>query len=74
MIILLTIMANCATMAWESPLDEMLQPEGTWKSDFVDSMSKVPSRGSQLALLHSRGAALMRGWGTGTGLGQSCGS
>ena len=35
MIILLTIGANCATMAWESPLDEMLHPEGTWKSDFV---------------------------------------
>lgn len=34
-IILLTIGANCATMAWESPLDEMLHPEGTWKSDFV---------------------------------------
>ena len=35
MVILLTIGANCATMAWESPLDEMLHPEGTWKSDFV---------------------------------------
>ena len=23
-------------MAWESPLDEMLHPEGTWKSDFID--------------------------------------
>ena len=34
-IILLTIGANCATMAWESPLDEMLHPEGTWKSSFI---------------------------------------
>ena len=23
-------------MAWESPLDAMLHPEGTWKSDFID--------------------------------------
>ena len=23
-------------MAWESPLDGMLHPEGTWKSDFID--------------------------------------
>ena len=36
MVILLTIGANCATMAWESPLDAMLHPEGTWKSDFID--------------------------------------
>lgn len=31
--ILLTIMANCATMAWQSPLD----PPGTWKAAFIDS-------------------------------------
>lgn len=31
-IILLTIIANCTTMAWESPLD----PHPTWKSDFID--------------------------------------
>lgn len=29
--ILFTIMCNCATMAWESPLD----PVGTWKSHFI---------------------------------------
>ena len=29
------LQANCATMAWESPLDEMLHPEGTWKSSFI---------------------------------------
>ena len=40
-IILLTIAANCATMAWESPLDEMLYPEGTWKADFVDVCEKL---------------------------------
>ena len=31
-LILLTIVANCVTMAWESPLD----PSGTWKSAFID--------------------------------------
>lgn len=31
--ILLTIMANCVTMAWQSPLD----PAGTWKSNFIDT-------------------------------------
>ena len=31
--ILLTIMANCATMAWQSPLD----PTDTWKAAFIDS-------------------------------------
>ena len=31
-LILLTILANCTTMAWESPLD----PTGTWKSGFID--------------------------------------
>ena len=41
MVILLTIGANCATMAWESPLDAMLHPEGTWKSEFIDSCEKV---------------------------------
>ena len=30
--ILVTILCNCTTMAWESPLD----PEGTWKADFID--------------------------------------
>ena len=35
------LQANCATMAWESPLDEMLHPEGTWKSEFIDSCEKV---------------------------------
>jgi hypothetical protein len=29
--ILMTIMLNCSTMAWDSPLD----PEGTWKDDFL---------------------------------------
>ena len=40
MVILLTIGANCATMAWESPLDAMLHPEGTWKSEFIDSCGR----------------------------------
>ena len=31
-IILITIMCNCATMAWESPLD----PTGTWKEQFIN--------------------------------------
>ena len=31
-LILFTIMCNCTTMAWESPLD----PSGTWKSSFID--------------------------------------
>ena len=31
-VILVTIMCNCATMAWESPLD----PSGTWKEGFID--------------------------------------
>ena len=30
--ILLVILMNCITMAWESPLD----PTGTWKADFID--------------------------------------
>ena len=30
-LILLTILANCTTMAWESPLD----PEGTSKAAFI---------------------------------------
>lgn len=30
--ILITIICNCTTMAWESPLD----PTGTWKSSFID--------------------------------------
>lgn len=31
-IILITILCNCVTMAWESPID----PSGTWKSAFID--------------------------------------
>lgn len=31
-LILTTIMCNCTTMAWESPLD----PANTWKSSFID--------------------------------------
>ena len=30
-LILVTIMANCTTMAWSSPMD----PTGTWKQDFL---------------------------------------
>ena len=37
-IILLTIGANCATMAWESPLD----PDGTWKAHFIGVAEWVP--------------------------------
>ena len=40
-IILLTIAANCATMAWESPLDEMLHPGSTWKSGVIGVCEKV---------------------------------
>ena len=35
--ILLTIMTNCVTMAWESPLD----PTGTWKSELIDVSAAV---------------------------------
>ena len=35
--ILLTILANCSTMAWESPLD----PEGTDKAAFIDKCEWV---------------------------------
>ena len=35
--IFLIILANCATMAWQSPLD----PQGTWKSGFIDSCESV---------------------------------
>ena len=39
-IILITIMCNCATMAWESPLD----PTGTWKEGFIDvSLRYIPA-------------------------------
>ena len=31
-VILITILANCVTMAWQSPLD----PPGTWKAEFLD--------------------------------------
>ena len=40
--ILLTIMANCATMAWQSPLD----PPGTWKAAFIDAASGPTSSSS----------------------------
>ena len=36
-IILVTILANCVTMAWVSPLD----PPGTWKVGFVDTCEWV---------------------------------
>ena len=36
-IILTTIMCNCLTMAWESPLD----PAGTWKASFIDQCEWV---------------------------------
>ena len=32
--ILVTILANCAVMAWQSPLE----PPGTWKSELVDQL------------------------------------
>lgn len=32
-LILATILCNCTTMAWESPLD----PPGTWKAGFIDT-------------------------------------
>ena len=34
---LATILANCATMAWESPLD----PPGTSKAAFIDQCERV---------------------------------
>ena len=36
-IVLITIMLNCCTMAWESPLD----PPGTWKAHFIDQCESV---------------------------------
>ena len=36
-IILVTIIANCSSMAWESPLD----PCCTWKADFIDILEMV---------------------------------
>ena len=60
MIILLTIGANCATMAWESPLDEMLHPEGTWKSDFVCQL--VESALLRQTRWHSWSSQLALGW------------
>ena len=36
-LILLTILANCATMAWQSPLD----PCCTWKEAFIDKCEWV---------------------------------
>ena len=36
-IILVTIIANCSSMAWESPLD----PCCTWKADFIDVLEMV---------------------------------
>jgi hypothetical protein len=38
-LILLTILCNCTTMAWESPLD----PCCTWKADFIDVRSSLCS-------------------------------
>merc|ERR1719163_2159637 len=35
--ILITIMCNCITMAWDSPLDE----PGTWKEDFLAVMEDI---------------------------------
>ena len=36
-LILFTILANCATMAWQSPLD----PQGTWKAGFIEQCEWV---------------------------------
>ena len=36
-LILITILANCITMAWQSPLD----PEGTWKSGFINACEPI---------------------------------
>ena len=36
-VILVTILANCTTMAWESPLD----PEGTAKAHFIAGCEKI---------------------------------
>ena len=36
-IILVTILANCCTMAWESPLD----PTGTWKEAFIGQLEWI---------------------------------
>ena len=35
--ILIVILCNCLTMAWQSPLD----PPGTWKADLIDSLEWV---------------------------------
>ena len=37
-LVLVTILVNCATMVWESPLD----PEGTWKAELIDVAELVP--------------------------------
>ena len=37
-LVLVTILVNCATMVWESPLD----PEGTWKAVLIDVAELVP--------------------------------
>ena len=40
---LVTILVNCGTMAWESPLD----PPGTWKAHLIDVAEHVPPAGSK---------------------------
>ena len=43
--ILVTIICNCATMAWESPLDPCCTP----KADFIDVRPSLPARLSPFA-------------------------
>ena len=47
--ILLVILCNCVTMAWESPLD----PEGTRKADFIDVCEWYEQELSRFARMYS---------------------
>lgn len=51
-LILITIMSNCTTMAWSSPMDE----PGTWKQDFL-AVRALPLRSSAVSPLSPRGRA-----------------
>ena len=71
-LILLTIMCNCTTMAWQSPLD----PPGTWKMEFLavrphpqNTRHPNPPRPGKKSCAHARArarpaAAAMRPWHT----------
>ena len=66
-LILCTIIANCATMAWESPLD----PPGTWKATFIDGCewaflliftAELLAKVVAFGLLFAHGAYLRDAW------------